>query len=98
MQHHHVVAGIDDGGMELRVQPRLFLGTGPGLGRLHLVEDGLQYLEVAVRSQPRGAFGRQPLHVAAEREIIEHRLLMGGKQPRQSRRESRAEHIGHVDA
>ena len=55
-------------------------------------------LQVGVRAKARRPFGRQPFHVAAKGDVVEHRLVMGCEQLDQRGRKGRAQHIGHKDA
>ena len=91
------MAGLDDGHVELRVQRRLILGVPLLMRGLHLGEDRGDDGEVGVAAQTRGALGGKPLHVAAEIEVVEDRLVMAAEQADQRGGEGRAQNLGHID-
>ncbi len=94
VQHDDIVAGFDDGGMKQRVQPGLFVRIVAGMGHGHLVEYRLDHHQVTVGGMQGRALGGKRLHIAAERYIVEHGLVMRGEQPRQGRRKRRPQNIG----
>ena len=97
VQHDHIVAGLDDRHVELRIELRLFFGVAPGMGRRHLFEDHVDDREIGVRGQPRGPLRRQTLHVTSKAQVVEHGLFVTGKKVRQCRRKGRAEDVRNKD-
>ena len=98
VQHDDVVARLDDGHVELGVQP----ASSAGLRLRWAASILAKTLSITARSvsepSARRAFGGQPLHVAAEGDVVEHRLVVIGEQRDQRRREGRAQNVGHEDA
>ena len=88
MQHHHIVAGLNNGHVEIRVQFCLIGWVTLLMRQFHLGKDCADHLQIRVRTQFCRALGGQPLHIAAERHIVEHCLFMAGKQIYQTRRKS----------
>ncbi|MPL74147.1 hypothetical protein SDC9_19957 [bioreactor metagenome] len=98
VQGDDIVSGLDDRHVELRIERGLVRRVALCMGGFHALEEGVDHPQVGIRGKPRGPLGRQPLEVAPEREIVEHRLLVAREQPDQRRREGRAEHVGNEDA
>ena len=97
MQHDDVMARLCDRHMKLRVQLRFVICVTLLMCGFHLVENRLNDPKVGVRTKPRGPFGCQPFHVAAERKIVEHGFVVTCKKLCQGRGERAAEHIGDID-
>ena len=97
VQHDDVMAGLDDGQMEIRVQLRFFGGIAFLMRGLHPGEERVDHPEVGVGAMGRGAFGGEPFHVAAEAQVIEHRLVMIREKLDQRVGKGRAQHLGHED-
>ncbi|OIQ64585.1 hypothetical protein GALL_538630 [mine drainage metagenome] len=98
VQHDDVVARLDDCHVEFGVKAGLIRRVPLGMSGFHLGEQGIDKHQVGVRAEGGGAFGRHRLHVAAEREVIEHRLVMRREKLDQRGREGRAKHISNKDA
>ena len=98
VQHHDVVARLDDCHVEAGIQLRLFLGGAARVKLFHLPEDRIDDLQVGIRGKARGPLCRQPFHIPPEGDVVEHGLFMGCKQLYQRIRKGRAKHIGNKDA
>ncbi len=61
----------------------------------HLGKDRRDHFEVGVRPHAGGAFGGQPLKVAAKGDVVLHSLVMAGEEFDQGRGKGVAQNLGH---
>lgn len=75
------------------VEPRLVGRVSFRVGGFHLSKDCVDHLEVRIGGETCGAFGGEPFHVAAKRDVVEHSLVMVAKELDKRRREGGAEDV-----
>ena len=63
--------------VKLRIQSRLLFGRALGLCRFHFLINGVDDLEVRIRSDAGGTFCGQALQILAKGQIVVNRFIMG---------------------
>ncbi len=98
MQHHNVMAGLDDGHVKLRIQLALFFCLSIRMRRFHAGTDRVHNLQIRVGCNPYGPLNRERLHIAAKGQVIVDGFVMPGHQILQGWRKSRPENIADKHA
>ena len=98
MQHHNIMARLDNRKVKLGVQRGLITGIAFQVGGFHLGQDRADHFKIRVGSQFGRALCRQPFHVAPKGDVVEHRFVMGGKEADQTGGKGGSKHISNKNS